>query len=85
MPRWLSFLSGLTGTAMIATGLVVWVVKRRQRVEKQGGTPYFGCTWSERRAVRESDAVLDASPQEFQNASYSQLDASHAGHGQPAS
>lgn len=30
--RWLYFLSGLGGTAMIATGLVLWTVKRRQRL-----------------------------------------------------
>jgi len=40
--RWLYFLSGLLGTAMIATGLVLWAVKRRQRVEKRHGTPHLG-------------------------------------------
>jgi len=29
--RWLSFLSGLIGTAMVATGLVLWTAKRRER------------------------------------------------------
>lgn len=35
-------LSGLLGSAMIATGLVLWVVKRRQRVEKAQQAPHFG-------------------------------------------
>jgi uncharacterized iron-regulated membrane protein len=30
--RWLFFLSGLAGTAMIATGLVLWIAKRRDRL-----------------------------------------------------
>jgi uncharacterized iron-regulated membrane protein len=30
--RWLYFLSGLAGTAMIATGLVLWTVKRRAKL-----------------------------------------------------
>ena len=29
--RWLYFLSGLIGTAMVATGLVLWTVKRREK------------------------------------------------------
>ncbi|MEQ1580808.1 MAG: PepSY-associated TM helix domain-containing protein [Steroidobacteraceae bacterium] len=29
--RWLYFLSGVIGTAMVATGLVLWTVKRRER------------------------------------------------------
>lgn len=33
--RWLYFLSGLLGTAMIATGLVLWVVKRSRVNEHQ--------------------------------------------------
>lgn len=33
--RWLYFLSGLLGAVMIATGLILWVIKRRQRIEKQ--------------------------------------------------
>lgn len=32
--RWLYFLSGLAGSAMIASGLVLWARKRRQRQEK---------------------------------------------------
>lgn len=30
--RWLYFLSGIAGTAMIATGLILWTVKRRKRL-----------------------------------------------------
>lgn len=32
--RWLYFLSGLMGTGMVATGLILWAVKRRQRAER---------------------------------------------------
>jgi len=31
--RWLFFFSGILGCAMVATGLVLWTVKRRQRLE----------------------------------------------------
>ncbi|SFM30585.1 PepSY-associated TM region [Halopseudomonas pachastrellae] len=37
--RWLFFVSGLLGTAMIATGLVLWVVKRLPQRIKAGHTP----------------------------------------------
>lgn len=40
--RWLYFLSGLLGAGMVATGLVLWAVKRRQRQEKKHSTPHFG-------------------------------------------
>jgi len=36
--RWLYFLSGLLGTGMIATGLLLWAVKRRQRAERSPGS-----------------------------------------------
>jgi len=36
--RWTYFLLGLTGTAMVGTGLVLWAVKRR----KPGTAPFFG-------------------------------------------
>ena len=39
--RWLFFLSGLAGTAMVATGLVLWIAKRRQRLPDPA-RPYFG-------------------------------------------
>lgn len=34
--RWLYFLSGVLGTAMVGTGLVLWTVKRRQLLERRG-------------------------------------------------
>lgn len=40
--RALYVLSGLLGAAMIATGLVLWSVKRRQRIEKAREAPHFG-------------------------------------------
>lgn len=38
--RWFFFLSGLLGTAMIATGLVLWVGKRLPKRRKSGTTPF---------------------------------------------
>ncbi|MCB5185765.1 PepSY domain-containing protein [Methylobacillus gramineus] len=41
--RWLYFLSGVLGCAMIGTGLVLWTVKRRNNhLAKHGGQPGFG-------------------------------------------
>lgn len=37
--RWLMFISGVLGTLMIATGMVLWVVKRLPQRRKQGRTP----------------------------------------------
>ncbi|THU05114.1 PepSY domain-containing protein [Lampropedia puyangensis] len=37
--RWLLFLSGVAGTVMVATGLVLWVVKRLPERKKLGHTP----------------------------------------------
>ncbi|MFZ0023373.1 PepSY-associated TM helix domain-containing protein [Acinetobacter sp.] len=34
--RWLLFMSGLVGTLMIATGLILWCVKRAPQQQKQG-------------------------------------------------
>lgn len=45
--RWLYFLSGLIGTVMIATGLVLWTVKRREKL-KRAGEPSFGLMLVER-------------------------------------
>lgn len=45
--RWLYFVSGLVGAAMIATGLVLWAKKRRQRLGKRG-TAGFGLVLIER-------------------------------------
>ena len=38
--RWLLFLSGVAGTAMVGTGLVLWVVKRLPERRKLGRTPW---------------------------------------------
>lgn len=35
--RWLYFISGLLGTAMVATGLVLWTIKRRARSRSHAG------------------------------------------------
>ncbi len=40
--RWLYFLSGLLGTAMIATGMILWTVKRRPAQLKKINGPDFG-------------------------------------------
>lgn len=39
--RWLYFLLGLAGTAMVGSGLVLWTVKRR-KILPDPGRPYFG-------------------------------------------
>jgi uncharacterized iron-regulated membrane protein len=49
--RWLYFLSGLLGCAMIGTGLVLWTVKRRQREARQGGFAHSGLQLVERLNV----------------------------------
>jgi len=38
--RWLLFLSGVMGTAMVGTGMVLWVVKRQPERCKLGHTPW---------------------------------------------
>lgn len=38
--RWLYFLSGLGGTAMVATGLVLWTVKRRAKLPDPARPPF---------------------------------------------
>lgn len=45
--RWLYFLSGVGGTVMIATGLVLWTVKRRAKLPDPV-RPYFGFRLVER-------------------------------------
>ena len=37
--RWIYFLTGLLGTAMIGTGLVLWTVKRKAKAAAGGGMP----------------------------------------------
>lgn len=46
--RWLYFISGLLGAGMIATGLVLWAAKRRQRAERPDGAAHFGLRLVER-------------------------------------
>ncbi|MBT0669254.1 PepSY domain-containing protein [Novosphingobium profundi] len=48
--RWIYFLFGLTGTAMVGTGLVLWTVKRRQRLADPA-RPHFGFRLVERLNV----------------------------------
>ena len=45
--RWLYFLVSFTGTAMVGTGLVMWTVKRRQKLPDPD-RPYFGFRLVER-------------------------------------
>ena len=45
--RWTYFLLGLTGTAMVGTGLVLWTVKRK----RPNATPFFGLRLAERLNV----------------------------------
>lgn len=45
--RWLYFLVSLAGTAMVGTGLVMWTVKRRQKLPDPE-RPYFGFVLVER-------------------------------------
>lgn len=40
--RWLYFLSGLLGTAMIASGMILWTVKRRNKEMKKAHGPSLG-------------------------------------------
>jgi len=44
--RWLYFLTGLLGTGMIASGMVLWTVKRRAKAIKSGGGS-FGYRFTE--------------------------------------
>jgi hypothetical protein len=45
--RWLYFLVSFMGTAMVGTGLVMWTVKRRQKL-RDPDRPYFGFRLVER-------------------------------------
>ena len=40
--RWLYFLSGCAGTAMVATGLILWTSKRREKADRLGIEPPTG-------------------------------------------
>ncbi|MFY8092660.1 MAG: PepSY-associated TM helix domain-containing protein [Niveispirillum sp.] len=48
--RWLYFLSGLAGTVMVATGLVMWTAKRREKLPDPT-RPHFGFRLVERLNV----------------------------------
>lgn len=52
--RWAYFVLGLTGTAMVGTGLLLWTAKRR----KPGAEPFFGLRLAERLNI----AVIAAFP-----------------------
>lgn len=45
------FLSGLAGTAMVATGLILWTMKARQRAARENRRPGFGTALAERLNV----------------------------------
>jgi uncharacterized iron-regulated membrane protein len=46
--RWLYFISGLVGCALIATGLILWTTRRRAKHEKASAAPPFGFALVER-------------------------------------
>ncbi len=48
--RWLYFLCSLAGTAMVGTGLVMWTVKRRQKLPDPD-KPHFGFRFVERMNI----------------------------------
>ncbi|MET4898950.1 PepSY-associated TM helix domain-containing protein, partial [Sphingomonadaceae bacterium jetA1] len=52
--RWAYFVMGLTGVAMVGTGLLLWTAKRR----KPGAEPFFGLKLAERLNI----AVIAAFP-----------------------
>ncbi|MDQ1232340.1 PepSY domain-containing protein [Sphingomonas sp. SORGH_AS_0879] len=52
--RWAYFVMGLTGAAMVGTGLLLWTAKRR----KPGAAPFFGLKLAERLNI----AVIAAFP-----------------------
>lgn len=49
--RWLYFFSGLLGCGMVATGLVLWGVKRRQQAQRRTGAAPLGLRLVERLNV----------------------------------
>lgn len=55
--RWIYFLCGVAGTLMVASGLVLWTVKRREKLPNPAG-PHFGFRVVERLNV----AVLGGFP-----------------------
>lgn len=49
--RWIYFLSGLLGTGMVATGLIMWSVKRRQLAARRSGAASKGLVLVEKLNV----------------------------------
>ncbi|WP_036187999.1 PepSY-associated TM helix domain-containing protein [Marinimicrobium agarilyticum] len=49
--RWLYFISGLLGTGMVGTGLILWAVKRRQNAERKRGSAPLGVVLVEKLNV----------------------------------
>lgn len=62
--RWLYFILGVLGTMMIATGLVLWTVKRRSKLPDPD-RPHFGFTLVERLNVGFLSALPSAIPAFF--------------------
>jgi uncharacterized iron-regulated membrane protein len=62
--RWLYFLSGLIGCALIATGLILWTVRRRARHEKETRFPLSRPAGESAPAGAREGAVPTAKPQE---------------------
>lgn len=49
--RWAYLLAGAAGSAMVATGMILWAVRRRERAERRDGKPSFGLVAVERSMV----------------------------------
>lgn len=49
--RWAYLLAGAAGSAMIATGMILWSVRRRERAQRQDGKAGFGLVVVERSTV----------------------------------
>lgn len=49
--RWAYLLAGAAGSAMIATGMILWAVRRRERAQRRDGRASFGLVVVERATV----------------------------------
>lgn len=49
--RWAYLLAGAAGSTMIATGMILWSVRRRERAQRRDGKPGFGLVVVERATV----------------------------------
>ncbi len=49
--RWAYLLAGAAGSAMIATGMIMWSVRRRERAQRRNGSAGFGVALVERATV----------------------------------